>query len=368
MVLNQHHNSESPWKHWLIDSKLYHLPLWILYEVLSGLVFSSDTFNWSWQNLVIIFFYLISHAVGSYFNIYYLIPKFLKTGKYLIYSILLFLDLLISPLIIIIGFAIAFEFDATVLREFFADKKIWAGTIYGSGVSTIIYVMVLKLLKEWITSQKRAKKLEKENLETELKFLKAQFNPHFLFNTINSIFFLIHKNQDKASDSLAKFSEILRYQLYECNEAKIPLQKEIAYLENYIELEMLRQESDLKITFNSEIQPENGEGKLAEIAPFVLMPFVENAFKHASKDLEGNYFIEIQLKKEKENLLFEVRNSTNSQFVKSEEAVKYGGIGLENVRRRLELVYPNRYELTIAEEENLFVCKLEVKIGELAIS
>ncbi len=296
----------------------------------------------------------------------------------MIYSILLFLDLLISPLIIIIGFVIAFEFDATVLREFFADKKIWAGTIYGSGISTIIYVMVLKLLKEWITSQKRAKKLEKENLETELKFLKAQFNPHFLFNTINSIFFLIHKNQDKASDSLAKFSEILRYQLYECNEAKIPLQKEISYLQNYIELEMLRQESDLKITFNSEIQPENGErnsendlenelekqSSLRKL-PHVLMPFVENAFKHTSKDLEGNYFIEIQLKKENEEiLLFEVRNSTNSQFVKSEEAVKYGGIGLENVRRRLELVYPKKHKFEDCRGKNCINRLLYVLIVE----
>ncbi len=357
------------WKKWLIDSKLYHVPLWILYEMLSTLAFSTETFSWTWQNLAITSFYLISHVVGSYFNIYFLIPKFLKAGKYFTYAILLFLDFLIAPLIIIIGFAIAFEFDETALRMFLSEKMVWAGAIYGSGVSTIVYVMILKLVKEWITSQKREKELEKETLETELKFLKAQFNPHFLFNTINSIFFLIHKNQDKASDSLAKFSEILRYQLYECNEAKIPLQKEIAYLENYIELEMLRQESDLKITFDNKIQSENGEGKIAEIAPFVLMPFVENAFKHASKDAEGNYFIRIGLGKAQNKLHFEIENSVNSQLAKSAEAVKYGGIGLENVRRRLDLVYPNRYELEIVEKENVFVCKLKLKlkIGELAI-
>ncbi|MFT5917471.1 MAG: two-component system LytT family sensor kinase [Bacteroidia bacterium] len=360
---NLNHNSRSVWKKWLIDSKLYHLPIWILYEVLSNLAFSTDTFSWTWQNFSITSFYLISHVVGSYFNIYYLIPKFLKNGKYLIYCILLFLNLLISPLIIILGFAITFQFDETVLRMFLSDQAVWAGTIYGSGISTIVYVMILKLVKEWIISQNRAKELEKEKLETELKFLKAQFNPHFLFNTINSIFFLIHKNQDQASDSLAKFSEMLRYQLYECNEAKIPLQKEIAYLENYIELEMLRQESDLNIAFDSKIRPENNEGTPVEIAPFVLMPFVENAFKHALKDSEGNYFIEIRLKKEKDILCFEVSNSINLQTAKSEEAVKYGGIGLENVRRRLDLVYPNRHKFEIEEKQNSFVSKLEIELN-----
>src|SRR5205814_2985676 len=135
--------------------------------------------------------------------------------------------------------------------------------------ASITLGMSVKLAKNWIQTKRREQLLEKEKLETELKFLKSQLNPHFLFNSINSIFVLIHKNPDMASESLAKFSDLLRYQLYECNEQQIPFEQELSYLENYIELQELREDHD-RICLEIAIAP-YATGNY-RIAPFVLIP------------------------------------------------------------------------------------------------
>jgi LytS/YehU family sensor histidine kinase len=218
--------------------------------------------------------------------------------------------------------------------------------------------MSIKLTKNWLETQRRQQALEKEKLETELKFLKYQFNPHFLFNSINSIFFLIHKNPDMASASLAKFSELLRHQLYECNDLQIPLSKELSYLENFIELEKLRQNKDVVISF--EIEQFNIENW--GIAPFILMTFVENAFKHVSRHADELNWINIKLVLDKQKLNLFVANSTSPNV--ANEVVNYGGIGLKNVQRRLELVYPGQYELEIQHTPDRFEVKLQLTLTE----
>jgi len=222
--------------------------------------------------------------------------------------------------------------------------------------------MSIKLTKNWIEGQRRQQLLEKEKLETELKFLKYQFNPHFLFNSINSIFFLIHKNPDMASASLAKFSELLRHQLYESNENQIPLDKEIAYLENFIELEKLRQNQGLKVTFNV---PDNYPANLG-IAPFILMTFVENAFKHVSKHKDTGNWINVQLQVADNQLYVDIVNSKSAE--RNTDVVTYGGIGLKNVQRRLDLVYPGQYELDIKNNPDSFVVKCRLQLSELVIN
>jgi LytS/YehU family sensor histidine kinase len=220
--------------------------------------------------------------------------------------------------------------------------------------------MSIKLTKNWIQAARKQQVMEKEKLETELKFLKYQFNPHFLFNSINSIFFLIHKNPDMASDSLAKFSGLLRYQLYECNDQQISLDKEITYLKNFIELEKLRQNNNVEVIFEVE-QP--GTEYLG-IAPFILMTFVENAFKHVSKHSNAPNWISIKLKTIDQQLQLLITNSTSPD--EANEAVTYGGIGLKNVQRRLDLVYPGQYELNIQHTDNCFEVKLQLKLSEQA--
>jgi LytS/YehU family sensor histidine kinase len=216
--------------------------------------------------------------------------------------------------------------------------------------------MSIKLAKNWLQTQRRQQLLEKEKLETELNFLKHQFNPHFLFNTINSIFFLIHKNPDKASDSLAKFSDLLRYQLYECNDKLIQLNQEITYMENTIELEKLRQNDNVEVSL---LVDKRDDSRL-EIAPFILMTFVENAFKHVSKHTDQPNWIRIKLEREAARLDFSVSNSRTDSVLT--ELVKYGGIGLKNVQRRLDLIYPGQYNLDIQCNNSSFEVKLQLHL------
>ena len=228
-----------------------------------------------------------------------------------------------------------------------------------STLASTTLAMSIKLTKNWLQTQHRQQLLENEKLETELKFLKYQFNPHFLFNSINSIFFLIHKNPDMASASLAKFSELLRYQLYECNDQQISLGKEISYLENFIELERLRQNNNVQVGFEADDHLPDNLG----IAPFILMTFVENAFKHVSKETDGLNWISIKLDIKNNQLELYVVNSTSPDT--QTDTLNYGGIGLNNVKRRLDLIYPNQHQLEITPGENRFEIRLQLTLALL---
>jgi two-component system, LytTR family, sensor kinase len=246
-----------------------------------------------------------------------------------------------------------FKINTTDKLHFFKT-----GTLPSTVASTTL-AMSIKLAKNWARDRRRQQELEKEKLETELKFLKSQFNPHFLFNTINSIFVLIKKNPDMASDSLAKFSELLRYQLYECNEHKIPLSQELTHLDNFVQLATLRLDPG-RVEVSYQVQREL-PGKMM-IAPFVLMPFVENAFKHVSQDKDKRNWISIRLSLQGEQLTFRVTNSAPAAQAK--DAVSYGGIGLTNVKRRLDLIYPDKHELSIDSENKEFVVQLHLDLQD----
>ncbi|MEM9929182.1 MAG: histidine kinase, partial [Bacteroidota bacterium] len=182
-------------------------------------------------------------------------------------------------------------------------------------------------------------------------------NPHFLFNTINSIFVLIHKNPDMASESLAKFSNLLRYQLYECNDNFIPLEMEVQFLQNFFELESLRQEENQQVNLQLDL-PASGD---LVIAPFLLIPFLENAFKHVSQEAQQVNQIWVRMRLTGQELLMEVGN-TISQTPTSGQDLRIGGIGLQNVQRRLELLYPKRHTLSIEEGDRKYVVRLRLSL------
>ena len=161
-----------------------------------------------------------------------------------------------------------------------------------------------------------------------------------------------------ASESLAKFSNLLRYQLYECNEHQIPLQHEISYLENFLELEKLRQESHLEVACKIEGET---DAPLA-IAPFILMTFLENAYKHVSQSKKTRNWIRLSLKVQGEHLFFTISNSTKPASLYSQEVVDYGGIGLMNVQRRLELLYPGKHDLDIQAGDKQFDIHLRLHL------
>ncbi len=194
--------------------------------------------------------------------------------------------------------------------------------------------------------------LEKAKLETEIKFLKSQINPHFLFNALHNIYGLTIIQPDRASEQLVKLSDILRYMLYDSNAEKVPLQREVEYLKNYIELAQLKDSRGMDITFAI------GEGyEGLKVAPLLFIPFVENAFKHSQiEDLQNGY-IHISLNTQGNSLIFEVDNS-KPQVEYSKD--KIGGIGLKNIQQRLKLLYPEKNDLHIEETEANFKIQLEL--------
>ncbi|MBC7828554.1 MAG: histidine kinase [Chitinophagaceae bacterium] len=211
-----------------------------------------------------------------------------------------------------------------------------------------------RLIKDYLQSQRRLSEIAQEKAQTELKFLKSQINPHFLFNSLNSIYFLIDKQNTEARQTLLQFSDLLRYQLYDCNAETIAIEKEVAYLKDYIRLQELRKDNnyEVAVTIQKDI---NG----FQIVPLLLIPFVENAFKHISHHNNSRNFVHVELARNNGSFSFCVENSKENHLQKN---LLPGGIGLNNVKRRLELLYPDKHLLEIHNNDATFKVQLELKI------
>jgi LytS/YehU family sensor histidine kinase len=214
----------------------------------------------------------------------------------------------------------------------------------------------LKLLMDYVRAQKRLAEISKERAEAELKFLKSQINPHFLFNSLNSVYFLIDKSNKEAREALHKFSDMLRYQLYETGGEKIGIEKELLYLQDYVDLQRLRKDEQYKVNFTC---AEDVKG--FSIEPLLLIPFVENSFKHLSHFSNGKINqVNIDISRSNGEFFFSVANTVDRSSQGSIEPV--GGIGLQNVKRRLELLYPDRHELQVQENDGWFKVNLQLSI------
>jgi LytS/YehU family sensor histidine kinase len=207
----------------------------------------------------------------------------------------------------------------------------------------------IKIAQEWFKSEQQREALKVENLNAELKFLKSQINPHFLFNCLNTIYSLAHKHSVQTEHAIVKLSTIMRYMIYDSNEDKVQLHQELQYLEDYIDIQRLRMPDDIVVDYAVQGNPAG-----LKIAPMLLVPFVENAFKHGISYAEPS-FIAIALAIEKNEIRLVVENSRFRQRV-----AEKGGIGLQNVRKRLELLYADHHELEITESENQFIVDLKI--------
>jgi LytS/YehU family sensor histidine kinase len=225
-------------------------------------------------------------------------------------------------------------------------------------INTLFWFLSFAYILPLETVKNRALKdrLEREKLEAEVKFLKAQINPHTLFNGINSIYHLIDKDKDKAKEILVRFSDLLRYQIYDCSDDKISLSHEIQFLENYFDLEKIRKGADVEIEFDYNIH-ETGNLK---IAPLLLIPFVENAFKYVSNhDKKDLNFIKSKIIITGQELHFYIENSVEDT---EKNDLKNSGIGLQNVKQRLQLIYPDKHELKISNFNNVFSVLLKIEL------
>ncbi|WP_435357898.1 sensor histidine kinase [Emticicia sp. SJ17W-69] len=354
-------------QNWFFKYKLHHIPFWVAYHLLWMMINVGNfdgVIGYLFKGELPVKFigYIIFQAAGAYFNLYYLIPKFLYVGKYRSYILLVILTVLVCTGFITAGYFLNAYYSKLTFFELFNKRTdqwfiIFSTAALPSTLGSMTLAMSIKLGKNWLNAERKRLTLEKDNLETELKYLKSQINPHFLFNTINSIFVLIHKNPDLASESLASFSEMLRYQLYECNDQEILLSKDLQFLENFIELESLRlNENQTELLF--EIDHESAQRVI--IAPFVLLPFVENAFKHVSKGKTQKNFIKLGCSvKESEVLELIVENSYSREL-----SIENSGIGLKNVERRLQLLYSDKYYLDIQDSSNIFTVNLKLQLSK----
>jgi len=350
--------------------KLHHIPLWVLYHYLWWTIAVANPLKAATSIIasplaVVFIFYVIFQAAAVYINLYYLVPKYFEKSRFIRYSALLSAVILTASLSIVGGYyTTAWIAHQSVSKMFGANTCFFyfSGIALPSTVASVTLALSIKMAAERIRSIHRHQLQEKERLQTELQFLKHQFNPHFLFNSINAIFFLINTDPKKASVSLSKFSDLLRHQLYDCNDDFIPLSKEISYLQNFVDLEKLRQKN-LKVDFD--IQPAY-TGHL-HVAPFILLTFVENAFKHVSRHKHSPNQININLSLKGKQLYFTVFNTTGAAD-ESTIGVHQGGIGLQNVLRRLNLVYGEHdYALDIEQGHDSFKVKLYLKLGDLIV-
>jgi two-component system, LytTR family, sensor kinase len=216
-------------------------------------------------------------------------------------------------------------------------------------ISYSFYAFFLKMIEDFFINEREKTSLLTEKLNAEQAFLKNQLNPHFLFNTLNNIYSLTLNKSEKAPEAVLKLSELMRYMLYESNIEKVNLATEVKYLENFIELQKYRYAGKTYINFEVV-----GNLNQYKIAPLLLISFVENAFKHGEVNIEDKP-LNISLLINENNLNFTVKNYKKDQY-KDE----LGGIGLENVKRRLQLIYPNNHSLEVKETADTYFCELNL--------
>ncbi len=212
--------------------------------------------------------------------------------------------------------------------------------------------------KNWLRNEKQRQQLKEEMLQAELNFLKAQVNPHFLFNVLNMAYASAAGNGDERTAGIVeKLANLMRYMLYESNVQSIELSREVEYIESFMELQKMRLSPEVQATVQFCVQGDHSKYK---IAPLILIPFVENAFKHGIR-LDQPSDIHIRLKLEHNTIYFDVKNSIANN--KNELGHKTGGVGLENVRKRLALLYPNAHQLEISQKDDIFSTKLILQLN-----
>ena len=330
---------------------VYHSILWMSYILILSLI-QYNSFDYSFgfffsNELIKTAFY----AAGVYFNIFYLIPNYLSNKKFLIYcSLLILAVIIITPLKVLFLFLKASDFPEYQLS--LKENQIWSYilTFLVISISTIF-----KIVSDWARHQRERNKLQTESMQSELRFLKSQINPHFLFNTLNNLYALTLKKSDKAPEIVLKLSEMMRYMLYECNERRVFLDKEVNYIRNYLDLERLRQGKSMDISFEV-----NGNVSNQKIAPLMFIPFLENSFKHGVSNHLNSGFVHIKLDIEPAKVHMYIENSKPEIPIRH-QGKKSGGIGLVNVRRRLNLLYPEQYKLKIEEKPNAY--RVDLTLG-----
>ena len=340
---------------------LFWLSIYVAFNTYSVLLLGESFKNIFTLNL----FELPTDMLGVYVVLYFLLPRFLFKRRY------------VEFILYLIVFIFVLVFFITIPIEYYVIKELKNSTEeidvvefakFRGILALVVKLMIIgiavaiKLTNVWLKNLKKRQKIEKDKLEVEiklreaeLKLLRAQIHPHFLFNTLNNLYGLTLEKSDKAPELVLKISNLLDYMLYRCNTPKVLLIKEIEHIRNYIELEEIRYDDRLKINFDVE-----GDISDQKIIPLLLIPFVENSFKHGvSKELTDS-FIDIKIAVKENELSFIIKNSNQQKDTKPDSDIP-SGIGLKNVKQRLEMIYAGNYSIDIITDDNTYTVSLFIK-------
>jgi sensor histidine kinase YesM len=306
--------------------------------------------------------YMPQHMVLSYGLMYFILPKYITREKY--WSaisatlLLIFVVAFMSPLIV--------RFVINPIRTAWlivprSEHGVFYSLMAGlRGSMTVAgFAVAIKLIKLWYQKKTDNERLEREKLRAELEILKGQLNPHFMFNTLNSIYSLALKKSENTADAIIRLSNLMRFILTECNSPTIELQKEVEILCNYIELEKARFGKRLDISLNV-----SGDVQNTAVPPLLLMPFLENSFKHGANEVTEVAWISLDLNVSLPVLTFKLINGKPAENSKAKDSFL---VGLINVQRRLQLLYPDSHELRITEDPDTFIVVLVIQLDKLRL-
>ena len=330
--------------------KLHHVIIWMLVFG-TWFMFRYDGYALPATAFKVTLIKVIDLAALVYFTNYFLIPKLLYKKQYFLFAVIL-ISLIVCSSLLKMNIIGRMTNNPALLNI----SGNWKARVYDNIIPHFFLVLAgaaFKLMFDYTAMQKKMADMAKEKAEAELSFLKSQINPHFLFNSINAVYFLIDKENKEAREALHKFSDMLRYQLYEAGGDKIPIEKEIDFLNDYVSLQKLRKDDQYVVDFST-----TPDVKGFSIEPLLLVSFVENAFKHISHRSSVTNYVKVKLSKSNGTMDFMVENSKEDSIA----VEKSGGIGLQNVKRRLELLYPGKYDLNIQDQAEVYKVHLKLHV------
>jgi len=333
---------------------IQHLTFWVLSFILFLQLFKTGN-KPEKVDYVYTALFQVTLLPAVYINLELLLPKWGKRKTILFYIVSLAIIIVLFSWINYKFFA---EWSVNLLPNYFFISYFTFKEIIFFFTSYIIITSLLKLSKSWFWVSELEKALlekEKQKTEVELKALKAQINPHFFFNTLNNIYSMALDKDERLPATILQLSDLMRYFLYESKDNFIPLEKELAVVNNYIALQKIRSDGQLNIDVNS-----SGQIDGQKIAPLLLITFLENAFKHGAKGNTERSFIRINTEIEKNHLNFSVEN--NKGLVDEIKTGERGGLGLENIKRQLQLLYPGKHHLTIKNAKDSFAVHLQLDL------
>ncbi len=350
-----------------IFSREYRLWRHLLYWTLHIVLWGSFWAGWVWwvghpfnllHYMVKMLIWMPAFILYSFPIIYWMIPRQLMNGQYIRF----FFAILTWGIAGVYLNMLYRQYVFVDVQRFFGFSEIFSEVksigSYLCMTTTAAEASILALFKHWIIKQQDWKQAEQEKISAQLELLKAQLHPHFLFNTLNNIYAFALESSDKTPQLVLKLSSLLSYILYECRTDKVLLQKELRVMKNYIDLEQERYGDNLDISLNIE-----GDIQDRFIAPLLILPFLENAFKHGTSEQIGKPWMSIDIAVKDGIMKCKVINSKNAGFPHREN-----GVGIKNIMKRLELLYPGKHQLKLSDEGDFFVVSLSLTLNTPAAS